>query len=64
MRKINNFNSVMAILAGINTASCHRLKFTREGLSQKSRDVRNYITYIEYKYSLYEYNFIDFKRTI
>ena len=43
MRKINNFNSVMAILAGINTASCHRLKFTREGLSQKSRDVSYYI---------------------
>ena len=39
MRKLNNFNSVMAVIAGINSAAIHRMKFTREGIPRQSQEV-------------------------
>jgi len=38
LRKINNFNALMALLAGINNAATYRLKHTREGLSKQCQD--------------------------
>eukprot|EP01104_Vermistella_antarctica_P005909 TRINITY_DN16657_c0_g1_i1.p1 TRINITY_DN16657_c0_g1~~TRINITY_DN16657_c0_g1_i1.p1 ORF type:complete len:1049 (+),score=228.63 TRINITY_DN16657_c0_g1_i1:400-3546(+) len=37
LRKLGNFNSLMAIIAGMNHASVHRLKHTKEALPQSLR---------------------------
>lgn len=36
--KMNNFNSLMAVFAGINTSSVTRLKFTWQGIPQILQD--------------------------
>mmetsp|Transcript_10822 Transcript_10822/g.18090 ORF Transcript_10822/g.18090 Transcript_10822/m.18090 type:complete len:176 (+) Transcript_10822:29-556(+) len=40
LRKINNFNTLMGVLAGLNMSSVNRLKHTQALLSQKHRDVK------------------------
>jgi hypothetical protein len=40
-RSLNNFNTAMAILAGLNYASVHRLKFTREEMPKHIQQVFN-----------------------
>ncbi len=39
LRAFNNFNSIMAILAGFNMAAVHRLKWTRGSLPEKYEQV-------------------------
>ena len=39
LRKLNNFNSVMAVIAGINLSSVYRLKFTRGGITPQIQEV-------------------------
>jgi len=39
--KINNFNCVMAILAGLSNAAVHRLKFTMDELSESYKQEWN-----------------------
>lgn len=39
LRKCNNFNSLLAVLAGFGNASVHRLKWTKEGLKKEHVDL-------------------------
>ena len=39
MYQMNNFNSLMAILAGINTSAVYRLKFTRDKIPEASKQI-------------------------
>ncbi|KAF2071514.1 hypothetical protein CYY_007175 [Polysphondylium violaceum] len=39
MRSLNNFNTSMAILSGLNAASVHRLKFTKEEMPKHTQQV-------------------------
>ena len=41
LRELNDFSSLLAIIAGINSIAVHRLKFTQEGVPQKSLDSFN-----------------------
>ena len=38
LREFNNFNSLLAIIAGINSIAVHRLHFTKEGVPLKSQE--------------------------
>ena len=40
MFHLNNFNSLMAVLAGINMSAIYRLKFTREQIPDQTKRVR------------------------
>jgi len=39
MKSLNNFNTSMAILSGLNAASVHRLKFTKEEMPKHTQQV-------------------------
>jgi len=62
--KLNNFNSLMAFLAGFGTSAVYRLKFTREGLTERSKktlaDLENLMSasgsYSNYRTALHEVN--------
>lgn len=42
--KLNNFNSLMAVLAGLNTSAVYRLKFTRDQISDQAKQVLEKLT--------------------
>eukprot|EP00012_Vannella_robusta_P006367 CAMPEP_0206209152 /NCGR_PEP_ID=MMETSP0166-20121206/16732_1 /ASSEMBLY_ACC=CAM_ASM_000260 /TAXON_ID=95228 /ORGANISM="Vannella robusta, Strain DIVA3 518/3/11/1/6" /LENGTH=185 /DNA_ID=CAMNT_0053630481 /DNA_START=540 /DNA_END=1097 /DNA_ORIENTATION=- len=44
MLQLNNFNSLMAILAGINTSAIYRLKFTREQIPNATKQTLEELT--------------------
>jgi len=64
VRKLNNFNSLMAILAGINTSAIYRLKWTREQLPQETQQVLQQLidlmdaasSYSTYRQTLHDVN--------
>ncbi|KAL6047267.1 Guanine-nucleotide dissociation stimulator CDC25 [Balamuthia mandrillaris] len=39
LKAFNNFNSVMEVMAGFNSAAVHRLKHTRAALSERSKEL-------------------------
>lgn len=57
MLELNNFNSLMAILAGINTSAVYRLKFTHEGLTKKSSAVSISFRYVLIFINLFQIDF-------
>ena len=46
LRKLNNFNTLMAIIAIFNNSAIHRLRFTREELSPKVQETLNELTHL------------------
>merc|ERR1712146_203346 len=38
LRRYNNFNSLVSVLAGINNAATHRLKFTKEVRKEEKKE--------------------------